>query len=239
MANEKKKYVWLAVVGVALATLLVYWSIFWPPVPRNWVQGAIGKRDVYRQAQMTDKDIGVAGTTKVTVDDVRKFLQSPEFQSLSHNAQFNQLVANAQFQHFFQHGASIVFANQAQVAQNQAQVAQNQVHEMMNQAQLAQNQAQIAQNQAQLAQNQSQVVQSSQANLSQNAQFQQLMNTAQFSQLQNNAQFIVVLAMPGFQAMMMNSSQFTQLASQSQLSNLVNNTALQQALMSQANFQGQ
>src|SRR5664280_790328 len=97
MANEKKKYVWLGVAGTALATLLVYVSIFWPPVPRSRVQGAIGKRDVYRQATLTDKDIGVAGTATVTVDDIRKVLQSPEFKSLAGDAQFNELVANPQF----------------------------------------------------------------------------------------------------------------------------------------------
>ena len=106
MANKKKKYVWLGVAGAALATLLVYFSIFWPPVPRGWVQGAIGKRDVYRQDKLTDKDIGVAGTVKVTVDDIRNFLQSPEFKSLAGNAQFNQLVADPRFQKIVQDAAS-------------------------------------------------------------------------------------------------------------------------------------
>jgi hypothetical protein len=85
----------------------VYVSIFWPPVPRSWVQGAIGKRDVYRQDKLTDKDIGVAGTAPVTVDDIRKFQQSPEFKSLAGNAQFNQLVANPQFRKIVQDAASM------------------------------------------------------------------------------------------------------------------------------------
>ena len=106
MAHEQKKYVWLGVAGAALATLLVYFSIFWPPVPRGWVQGAIGKRDVYRQDKLTDKDIGVAGTVKVTVDDIRKLQQSPEFKALAGNAQFNQLVADARFQKIVQEAAS-------------------------------------------------------------------------------------------------------------------------------------
>ena len=106
MAHEQKKYVWLGVAGAALATLLVYFSIFWPPVPRGWVQGAIGKRDVYRQDKLTDKDIGVAGTVKVTVDDIRKFQQSPEFKALAGNAQFNQLVADPRFQKIVQEAAS-------------------------------------------------------------------------------------------------------------------------------------
>ena len=118
MANEKKKYVWLGVAGAALATLLVYVSIFWPPVPRSWVQGAIGKRDVYRQDKLTDKDIGVAGTATVTVDDIRKFQQSPEFKSLAGNAQFNHLVANAQFQKSVQ-DAGIARQNLTQNAQVQ------------------------------------------------------------------------------------------------------------------------
>jgi hypothetical protein len=107
MAKEKQKYVWLGVAGAALATLLVYVSIFWPPVPRSWVQGAIGKRDVYRQDKLTDRDIGVAGTATVTVDDIRKFQQSPEFKSLAGNAQFNELVANPQFRKIVQDAASM------------------------------------------------------------------------------------------------------------------------------------
>ena len=107
MANKKKKYVWLGVAGAALATLLVYVSIFWPPVPRSWVQGAIGKRDVYRQEKLTDKDIGVAGTATVTVDDIRKFQESPEFKSLAGNAQFNELVADPRFQKIVQDAASM------------------------------------------------------------------------------------------------------------------------------------
>ena len=102
MANKKKKYVWLGVAGAALATLLVYFSIFWPPVPRSWVQGAIGKRDVYRQDKLTDKDVGVAGTATVTVDDIRAFQQSPEFKALAGNAQFNELVANPEFRRIVQ-----------------------------------------------------------------------------------------------------------------------------------------
>jgi hypothetical protein len=97
----------LGVAGAALATLLVYVSVFWPPVPRSWVQGAIGKRDVYRQDKLTDKDIGVAGTATVTVDDIRKFQQSPEFKSLAGNAQFNELVANPQFRKIVQDAASM------------------------------------------------------------------------------------------------------------------------------------
>ena len=145
MANKKKKYVWLGVAGAALATLLVYVSIFWPPVPRSRVQGAIGKREVYRQEKLTDKDIGVAGTATVTVDDIRKFQQSPEFKSLAGNAQFNQLVANAQFQKSVEDAASmkIQFSHACTpmcpgilAAQNQAQIAQFQ--QLLNNAQFQQ-----------------------------------------------------------------------------------------------------
>ena len=136
MANEKKKYVWMGVAGAALATLLVYVSIFWPPVPRKWVQGAIGKRDVYRQEKLTDKDIGVAGIDKVTVDDVRKFLQSPEFQSLASNAQFNQLVANAQFQKLVQ-GVGIARQNLNQNAQFQQLLNNAQFQQLRNNPQFS------------------------------------------------------------------------------------------------------
>jgi hypothetical protein len=124
MANAKKKYVWVGAAGAALATLLLYFSIFWPPVPRGWVQGAIGKRDVYRQDKLTDKDIGVAGTVTVTVDDIRKFQQSPEFKSLASNTQFNQLVADARFQKIVQ-DASFARQNIYQSAQFQQLVKNN------------------------------------------------------------------------------------------------------------------
>ena len=133
MANEKRKYVWLGVAGAALATLLVYVSIFWPPVPRSWVQGAIGKRDVYRQEKLTDKDIGVAGTATVTVDDIRKFQESPEFKSLAGNAQFNQLVANAQFQKSVQN-AGFERQNLAQIAQFQQLTNNAQFQQFQNNA---------------------------------------------------------------------------------------------------------
>ena len=136
MMNAKKKYVWLGVAGAALATLLVYFSIFWPPVPRSWVQGAIGKRDVYRQERMTDKDIGVAGTVRVTVDDIRKFQQSPEFKSLAGNAQFNQLVANAQFQKSVQ-DAGIAKPNLVQSAQVQQVLNIAQFQQFKNNAQFS------------------------------------------------------------------------------------------------------
>jgi len=136
MAKEKQKYVWLGVAGAALATLLVYVSIFWPPVPRSWVQGAIGKRDVYRQDKLTDRDIGVAGTAKVTVDDIRKFLQSPEFKSLAGNAQFNQLVANAQFQKSVLN-AGFERQNLAQIAQFQQLTNNAQFQQFQNNAQFS------------------------------------------------------------------------------------------------------
>ena len=133
MANKKKKYVWLGVAGAALATLLVYVSIFWPPVPRSRVQGAIGKRDVYRQDKLTDKDIGVAGTVKVTVDDIRKVLQSPEFKSLAGNAQFNQLVADSRFQRIVQ-DAGIERQNLGQNAQVQQLLKNAQFQQFQNNA---------------------------------------------------------------------------------------------------------
>lgn len=77
-----------------LATLIVYCSIFWPPVPRTWVQGAIGKRDLRRHVQMSDKDLGVAGQARVTQDDLRKFLQSSEFLALANNEKFQQAIAS-------------------------------------------------------------------------------------------------------------------------------------------------
>ncbi len=114
MASGNRKYLWLVGAGVAAATLIVYWAVFWPPVPRGWIQGAIGQRDVYRESQMGDKDVGVAGKAKVTVDDVRRFLQSPEFQGLAQNAQFNQLLASPQFQRVIAHAESGVIEAQAQ-----------------------------------------------------------------------------------------------------------------------------
>ena len=93
MTIKNKKYAWLAAAGVVVATLVVCFSLSWPPVLRDKIQGAIGQRDVYRQKQLTDQVVGVAGQAKVTVDDVQKFLESPEFKTLAKDPQFQKMLA--------------------------------------------------------------------------------------------------------------------------------------------------
>lgn len=91
--KTKTKYVWLTVAGAAVATLVVCFSLSWPPMLRNKVQGTIGQRDVYRQTQLTDQDVGVVGEAKVTVDDVKMLLGSPEFKTLAKDPQFQKMLA--------------------------------------------------------------------------------------------------------------------------------------------------
>ncbi len=94
MAIKNKKHVWMAVAGIAAAAVILVCSFIWRPVELGSVLGAIGHRDVYRQPQLTDKDVGVAGQVKFTVDDVQRLLQSPEFKMLAKDSKFQKAVAD-------------------------------------------------------------------------------------------------------------------------------------------------
>ncbi len=99
MATEKRnrRLLWMVAGSGLIAAAVVTASFFWPPASRDMVQGMIGKRDVYRQAQLSDKDIGVAGTRPVTIDDVRRLVQSPEFKALASDARFKLALEQGQF----------------------------------------------------------------------------------------------------------------------------------------------
>jgi len=93
--KSKRRLIALVVAAFGLAVAIVYVSLYWPPVAKQDVQGAIGQRDVYRQTEMSDKDVGVAGTHPVTVDDVKKFVQSAEFNALAASSEFKAVASNS------------------------------------------------------------------------------------------------------------------------------------------------
>ena len=92
--KSKRRLIALVVAAFGLAVAIVCVSLYWPPVAKQDVQGAIGQRDVYRQTQLSDKDVGVAGTHPVTVDDVKKFVQSAEFKALAASPEFQVVCSN-------------------------------------------------------------------------------------------------------------------------------------------------
>ena len=54
---QTKKLALVAAGAFIVVLGVLYFSFMYPPVPKEDVQGAIGKRDVYRETNMTEKDV--------------------------------------------------------------------------------------------------------------------------------------------------------------------------------------
>src|SRR5574340_692893 len=234
MSSVNKKYLGLAIAGAAFATVLVYWSIFWPPVPRGWVQGAIGKRDVYRQAQLTDKDVGVTGQAKVTVDDVRKLLASQEFKTLANNANFQTLVASNAISTNAAVNNSIVnlvantaFQNLLNNANFLSFIQTHQAGKSILDGNLPQNLAGNADLNALITNTDFHLVLSALNSTNQ----LNLFANPRFVAFTKDAGFCALLSNPAFSALVGNA-QFVMAAAQNQLGNLAGNTNMQQAMLS-------
>jgi hypothetical protein len=256
-AGSKKRYFWFAAGGVVVAALVAYLAMFWPPVPHSAVKGAIGQRNVYRQAQFADKDVGVAGQPKVTVDDLKKLVASREFRELAANANFQHLIGSSQFAAAAQlRGAAGVLANQnlqffvknqayiilLQNASFQHLLLDSRFQSMMAPGAAANSsQLQFLIQQYSLQSSQQVVMQ-----LLESSQFHSIYfaSQQQLAQLISNSQFMQLLQSPGLQFLYYNTaalqflqmpgafalienSQVQALCHQGQLQNLVNNAALQ------------
>jgi hypothetical protein len=78
--------------GLIAAAALVYFSH--GHIGTDKTQGAIGKRDVYRDAQVASADVATPGSAPVATAAV---LQSSEFKELAKNPAFQQLVNDSDF----------------------------------------------------------------------------------------------------------------------------------------------
>jgi hypothetical protein len=260
-AGSKKRLYWFAGIGAMAALVVAYLALYWPPAPRGDVQGAIGQRNVRREVQLTDKDVGVAGQPKVTMDDLKKVLASPQFKELAGNASFQKLIGSQSFAAVASlPGAASVLTNQnlSFLLNNQSYMGlfQNPGFQHM----VADKQFQVAMNagvtanapqfQALISQYNLSGSQQSILALCQSAQFQALLSASQFRLgfLLLNSSFLNVLQNANFQILFQNQSalqlfsmpasytlmgshQMQMLASQGQLQNLVNNAALQNQII--------
>ena len=217
---KNRKYAWFAVAGAVLASLVVYLSLSWPPVSRNTVQGTIGQRDVYRQEQLTDKDVGVAGKIKVTVDDVRTLLRSPEFNTLAKDPQFQKMLAGGKSD-ALNNLMSFLHSAEAQANQivSMAQTNQVQANQLMSFAQTSQARDMGAQA--------NQLMSLAQAN---QAQANQLMSLARTNQSQANQSQILFSQV--------NQAQDNQIVSMAQTNQALANQLMSFAQTNQAREMG-
>src|SRR5215510_154707 len=106
--SVQKKHLIFIAGGLVVAVLVIVFSFFWPPASVEQTQGAIGKRDVYRDqapataqsAPTTDADI--AKQTEefnklMAIGQFKSTLSNPRFKNLASNPDFVKLMANANF----------------------------------------------------------------------------------------------------------------------------------------------
>ncbi len=213
---QTKKFALVAAGALIVVLGVVYFSFFYPPVQKEDVQGAIGKRDVYRETNITAKDVTAnSGPGGPSYAGFVEFLKSPEFKSLANNGNYQGLVNNqAAFTQLASNNSFHALVNQ--VVANQGNALVNSIVVLVSSG-LAQNN-----NFNQLIQSQQfqQAVESSSNfhelanNLTSNTAFQSLVHNNQFTQLMNNNAF--------YSFVHQNAN------SLSELSNMVNNSAFQQ-----------
>src|SRR5258708_4350274 len=82
--------------GVVLAVLILSLSPLAPPVLKDYVQGAIGKRDVYRDSS-TNATSGASDVSSSNVE-FAKIYATGQFRSLATNTNFQAVLNSADFQ---------------------------------------------------------------------------------------------------------------------------------------------
>src|SRR5690242_4702328 len=89
---KKFRFPALIGAGVIAAGVLVYVSN--TRINSRQTEGAIGQRDVYRDAEVKTADVGTPGEAPVAT---KAILESKEFQSLAKNDAFHNLMADESF----------------------------------------------------------------------------------------------------------------------------------------------
>src|SRR5271163_1709466 len=79
--------------GLIAAGILVYFST--SHVSSDKTQGAIGKRDVYRDGQVASADVSTPGSAPVATQAI---LESSDFKSLAKDPAFQTLLADPAFE---------------------------------------------------------------------------------------------------------------------------------------------
>ena len=89
---RKWRFTILIGTGLIAAAALIYFSN--GHIGNEQTQGAIGKRDVYRDSQVASADVATPGSAPVATVAI---LQSDEFKSLAQDPAFQQLLKDNAF----------------------------------------------------------------------------------------------------------------------------------------------
>ncbi|MFB3901816.1 MAG: anti-sigma factor [Acidobacteriota bacterium] len=238
----KTKRMVLVAAGVLIVVLgVVYFSFLYPPVDREDVQGAIGRRDVYRDTNVTEKDVAAtSGPGGPSYAGLVEFLKSPEFKALTSNSNYQGLVSNqTAFSQLATNSSFQALCNQIVGTQGSGLVnsfivlissglAQNSAFHQLFQSQQFQQAVGAASNYNELVN--SLASSSAFQSLAQNSQFHQLMNNSSFySFVHQNASALIDLSS------MVNNSAFQQLAQNANgMQSVLQNSAFNSLLNNQS-----
>jgi len=243
----RTKKIALVAAGALVVVLGVwYLSFVYPPVDKEDVQGAIGKRDVYRETNMTAKDVTAqSGPGGPSYAGLVELLKSPEFKALASNSNYQSLVQNqAAFSQLANNNSFQALVNQMVGNQGSGLVSslnllltsglvQNSAFNQLLQNQQFQQAVAASSNYQQLGQS------SALQSLSSNSAVTSLLQNSQFTQLMSNAAFYGFIhqnaqSMADLSAMVQNSA-YQQLAQNSNgLQTLVQNSAFNSLIHNQS-----
>jgi hypothetical protein len=204
----------LLAAGILAAAGLLYFSQ--TRIGSELIQGAIGKRDVYRDAQVNSADVDKPGTAPVAVTAI---LQSSQFGALAKNPDFKNLLSSQQFQVLSRDQAFVnLLANSSfQVMASNAAFLQLVQSASFQQALSALKEQVNAGSQAQ-ALNMSLRQDSNYQAVRDNVAFNVVLSNVNFAVLASNQAFVNLLASASFQSMV-NNQAFVALVNQSQFQN--------------------
>ena len=197
--------------GLIAAGALFYVSSY--RVNPEKTQGAIGKREVYRDGQVASADVGTPGAAPVAVKAV---LESGEFKALAKDPAFQEVLKNASFA---QLSTDPAFVNLLANSQFRS-LAQNQTFAALLQDSAAQGTEALKGPGGHLF-----------AGLEQNAQYSALVHSAAFQELSRSQAFFSLLQQPAFVSLMSRGA-FQGMMANSQFGLLASQASFQGALLS-------
>jgi prolyl oligopeptidase PreP (S9A serine peptidase family) len=216
MTARKLRFPLLIGGGVVAAAGLVYFSH--SRITSQQSVGAIGQRDVYRDAQANSADVGTPGSAPVAVTAI---LQDKQFRSLAKNQAFQNLLGSQAFQVLTQDKAfvNLIATNAFQVMAANPVFVQLVTSVSFQQALNAAKEQVATSSQAQALS----------ASMSQDSNYQALQNIAAFNGVLSSSNFAVLAGNPAFVNLvasapfqsMVNNQAFVALVNESQFQNVL------------------
>jgi hypothetical protein len=179
--------------GLIAAGSLFYFSSY--RINPEKTQGAIGKRDVYRDGQVASADVASPGSAPVAVKAV---LESGEFKALAKDPAFQEMLKSDSFTQLSTDAAFVRLLSDLHF-QSMTQAFAGLIHNSATQGSSSADSALFA-------------------GLAQNAQYSELVHSSNFQGMMHQQAFMNLMRNSSFQQMMRNS-QFTSLVSQSSFQN--------------------